>query len=549
MTQGRSAKKTPRALRRPTVAVSGTPAAPNPTQKVYLANVRHQLRTPINHIIGYSEMLQEEDDVPPGFLPDLKKIHVGGQQLLALINDYFDDEKFGTGNRALHQVFHELRTPVNHIIGYSEMLQEQAEELGFQRLVPDLKKIHAAAQNWLALMESHLIPANVTLGKKPAHSAAPRGAARLKFAPATPDAAGPTAAEHGFLLVADDDEANRDLLARRLSKLGYTVTSAENGRQALKLLKSEKFDLVLLDMIMPDIDGYQVLQKMKTDPQLHHVPVIMISALDQVEGIVRCIELGAEDYLAKPFDPVFLRARIGAALEKKRLYDWQQIYLKQIEAEQAKVERLLLNVLPRAIADRLKQSDEPIVDSFAEATVLFADLVGFTSFSAQISPAVVVRLLNDIFSAFDVLAERHGLEKIKTIGDAYMAVAGLPVPRADHAEKTAELALDMRTELEQFNRIHGTSLRMRIGINTGPAIAGIIGKHKFIYDLWGDTVNTASRMESHGVPGCIQVTAVTHELLREKFHCEKRGTIKIKDKGPMTTYFLISRKPPATALS
>jgi PAS domain S-box-containing protein len=212
-----------------------------------------------------------------------------------------------------------------------------------------------------------------------------------------------------------------------------------------------------------------------------------------------------------------------------------------LRVEQEKAELLLLNILPKPIADRLKQNPQSIADSFADVTVLFADLVNFTGLSEQISPTELVVRLNRIFSAFDVLAEKHGLEKIKTIGDAYMVVGGLPMPRPDHAEAIAAMGLDMLSEIARFNVEYEQALNIRIGINTGPVVAGVIGIKKFIYDLWGDTVNTAARMESHGVPGCIQVTEETYKRLQHQYLFEQRGLIPVKGKGEMMTYFLIGR--------
>jgi PAS domain S-box-containing protein len=213
-----------------------------------------------------------------------------------------------------------------------------------------------------------------------------------------------------------------------------------------------------------------------------------------------------------------------------------------LRIEQEKSELLLLNILPKPIADRLKQNPQSIADSFADVTVLFADLVNFTRLSEQISPTELVEMLNRIFSAFDVLAEKHGLEKIKTIGDSYMVVGGLPMVRPDHAEAIAEMALDMISEIIRFNAEYNEAFNIRLGINTGPVVAGVIGIKKFIYDLWGDTVNTASRMESHGVPGCIQVTEATYQRLHNQYVFEERGVISVKGKGEMMTYFLTGRR-------
>jgi adenylate cyclase len=212
-------------------------------------------------------------------------------------------------------------------------------------------------------------------------------------------------------------------------------------------------------------------------------------------------------------------------------------------------DRLLLNVLPQSIAERLKERSEVtadaftgvIADSFPEATVLFADIVEFTKLSAGLSPQGLVAMLNEVFSDFDLIADHRGLEKIKTIGDCYMAVAGLPVATPDHAVRAAHMALDMLEAIDRFNARSGHTLAVRIGINSGAGVAGVIGKRKFIYDLWGDAVNIASRMESHGVAGRVQVTQATRHRLSELFHLEERGTIDLKGTGPMRTWFLTGR--------
>jgi len=200
------------------------------------------------------------------------------------------------------------------------------------------------------------------------------------------------------------------------------------------------------------------------------------------------------------------------------------------------------NILPAPIAQRLKLQETLIADSFDEVTVLFADLVNFTELSAEISATQLVDLLNKIFSVFDRLTQKHGLEKIKTIGDAYMVVGGLPTPRPDHAEAVVEMALDMQQAITRFQRNDGKPFHLRIGINTGPVVAGVIGTKKFAYDLWGDTVNVASRMESQGVAGSIQVTTATYKLLKDKYVFEKRDAIAVKGKGEMITYWLTGRK-------
>ncbi len=212
-----------------------------------------------------------------------------------------------------------------------------------------------------------------------------------------------------------------------------------------------------------------------------------------------------------------------------------------LREEQEKSEKLLLNILPQMIADRLKQGNSNIADGFAEVTILFADIVGFTEISSRTSPEILVKMLNEIFSEFDRLSDRYGLEKIKTIGDNYMVAGGLPMPCTDHAESVAEMALEMQEAIAKFSDESGTPLNIRIGINSGPVVAGVIGTKKFIYDLWGDAVNTASRMESQGIPGKIQVSDSTYKLLHDRYLFEKRGTIEVKGKGQMVVYFLTGR--------
>ena len=219
-----------------------------------------------------------------------------------------------------------------------------------------------------------------------------------------------------------------------------------------------------------------------------------------------------------------------------------QYFVRARDREQARSEALLLNVLPAPVAARLKDGEGIIADAHPAVTVLFADIVGFTPLSERLPPAEVVALLDRVFARWDALTLHHGVEKIKTIGDAYMVAAGIPLPRDDHAESIAEVALAMREAVNACAAETGRSLEVRIGIETGPVVAGVIGRAKFSYDLWGDTVNTASRMESHAPPGAIQVTACLHERLRHAYEFEPRGAIDVKGKGPMTAYLLVSRR-------
>lgn len=509
-----------------------------------LARLRHDLRTPAAHIQGYAEMLQEQaaELGLESLLPDLRNIETAGRQLLELIREELVPERLPRDAAGLRDLHAALRTPLNHVLGYAELLLDQAESGPAAALAPDLQKVHRAARELLRLIEEWLTPERLR------EFAAARPAVASRLEPAALALARPVvlpaaeAALSGRILVADDDPGHRELLCRRLEQQGFAVRTAPGGAEALELLRREPFDLVLLDVLMPGMDGGQVLAALKADPALRDLPVIVLSALDELDSVVRCILTGAEDYLAKPVNTVLLRARIGACLEKSRLRRKEAAYLAALEAEQQKSESLLLNILPAPIAERLKRGETTIVDRLAEVTVLFADLVDFTALAAELDSVAVVRLLDDLFSTFDELARAQGLEKIKTIGDAYMVVGGVPTPRPDHAEAVAELALNMMAHVRRNFAGQPGPLQLRIGLHTGPVIAGVIGRHKFNYDLWGDTVNTASRMESLSLPGRIQVTAATRDRLADRYTFEPRGEIEVKGKGRVTTWFLTGRR-------
>jgi len=352
------------------------------------------------------------------------------------------------------------------------------------------------------------------------------------------------------VLVVDDSRTLRKFLIRELNQAGITrIDEAKNGLEAVELLKLQSFDLMLLDMEMPELDGLDVLKIIKADSALSYLPIIVISGAEDFAKTVECIQIGAEDYLPKPFDPVLLKARVYSSLEKKRLRDVDRERISELQhekellhIEQMKTEKLMLNILPKPIADRLKKGEKNIAGNYPESTVLFSDLVGFTKMSSEKTAGELVTLLNSLFTKFDQRAEDLGLEKIKTIGDAYMAVGGLPIPRADHADIVADMALGMFIDLQEFNTAHGMNLGMRIGINSGPVVAGVIGFTKFSYDLWGNTVNTASRMESTSLHGRIQISSSTQELLKSSFNIEERELIECKGLGKIMTYFLNGRK-------
>ncbi|MGK7872697.1 MAG: adenylate/guanylate cyclase domain-containing protein [Xenococcaceae cyanobacterium] len=351
------------------------------------------------------------------------------------------------------------------------------------------------------------------------------------------------------ILVIDDSQTNLHILAWILTQQRYVVRTMSEAKFALAEAREEPPDLILLDIKMPGMDGYEVCEQLKADERTRDIPVIFISALNLALDKVQAFSVGGVDYITKPFQHQEVLARVENQLtirELQKQLQEQNALLRQeqekLRQEQEKSESLLLNILPKPIAAQLKEKQRVIAEEFNEVTLLFADIADFTRLCTSMTAKELVELLNQIFSNFDQLAERYGLEKIKTIGDAYMVVGGLPVPRSDHAEAIAQMALEMREAITRFQTNEGEPFQIRIGINTGPVIAGVIGIKKFIYDLWGDTVNVANRMQSQGLPGSIQVTPATYERLQDKYLFEERGTINVKGKGEMTTYWLMGSK-------
>jgi class 3 adenylate cyclase len=348
-----------------------------------------------------------------------------------------------------------------------------------------------------------------------------------------------TAAAHvlrhrGLVLVVDDEEANRMLLADSLETHGYEIIEAENGEQALQKIAQRSPDVILLDVMMPRMDGFEVCRRLKKDPLTAHIPILIVTALSERMERMMGIAAGASDFLTKPVDLQELTLRVGHAAHSKRLFD-------QLQAAQASAEHLLLNSLPGPIAERMKRGEVNIADHHPDVSVLVADLVGFTTLAAHIGPDQVVYLLNEIFSGFDLLAIKHGLEKIKTIGDAYMVAGGIPLARADHAEAIANLALDLLADIEKFNSAYNTSIHLRIGISTGSVVAGVIGRWKFAYDLWGDTVNLACRLESLGEAGTILVSDQTYQRLKDKFRFDGSRSVEIKGRAAEVVHTLLGR--------
>jgi len=503
-----------------------------------LATLRLQLRAPVAHLLEHAQKLQllAEDLGQEVFLPELYKIQSAGKHLLDLVDELVGPWAATLDDVDFPRLRFEIRGALNHTVGYIEMLQERADELEQRGFLPDLETMRAECRKLVDSTKAPVPPA-------PAPSV-PAATGRLPGAGASTPSEAEAPPMAGTLLVVDDNVQSRNHLGRELQRQGYRVVYAGSGPAAMERLRADTFDLVLLDVVMPGMSGYELLQWLKADARLQHLPVIMISAMSETESVVRCLVIGADDYIAKPFEPVLLNVRIGACLERHRWRHQEQKYLRQLEEERSLSERLLLNILPKPIVVRLRHGEDVIVDALPEVTILVARVMPFTSEADNMPAAEMVALLNEIFTAFDPLAQQWEVEKIKTHGHTYIAACGLFPPQPDHAYTVVDLALAMQRAVASMAATRQRPLHLRIGIHTGPVIAGLIGLHKFSYDLWGDTVHFATHLESTGTPDRIQVSAATQNLLRDRHHFEPHE-IDLPGQGTTTTYFLLADLPSA----
>jgi class 3 adenylate cyclase len=337
----------------------------------------------------------------------------------------------------------------------------------------------------------------------------------------------------GGILVVDDQGLNRKKMRLAVEALGYAAQSVGSGAEAIERCRREPFDLILLDILMPEMDGFEVLAALKADPKRRDIPVIVISSLDDdMASVVRAIELGAEDFLPKAFDPVLLRARVGACIEKKRLRDVERTYSAEIERQQRRADELLHAILPGPAVTELTDTQTVIPRRYENVVVLFADVVGFTRFCDTHEPEVVVRNLDLLARAFEALTATHRLEKIKTMGDAILATGGLLLENEDPVMAAVDCA---RATLE-VGRGLPTPWGLRVGIHIGPVVAGIVGQQKFTFDLWGDTVNVAARLGTLGTEPAIHLSADAWRQVDDRVDATSLGPVRLKGRGEMGVY-------------
>jgi len=328
--------------------------------------------------------------------------------------------------------------------------------------------------------------------------------------------------EQALVLVVDDNEMNRDMLSRRLERQGYRSIVAEDGVQALEILPQHPFDLILLDIMMPRMNGYEVLEKVKADPTARHIPIIMISAVDDLDSVVKCVEMGADDYLFKPFNPILLKARVSASLEKKRLRDQEQIFLQQAKSSG----EAALAHLPPFVSERLRAGQESVVDSFTDVTGLVAGVGGLAEFG---SPLEMVDLLNRAFGEFDRLVGDFGLFRVRTNGNLYVVAGGIPNQSSRGVREVVQLALEMRHVVAGLRVASGEAVGLTAGIHTGESVGAVIkGANYLYYDLWGEAMSISAQLQSRAQHDTILVSAATYQAVRFDYLLEEEGKIEIK---------------------
>jgi len=494
------------------------------------AQLRHELRTPLNHIIGYTELLLEElgDGGKPELTAGLAALRTDARQLLTSLNEAL--ARGPAGHPDLAAARETLGAPLERIRSGSDALYRRASQTDAAAALPDLNRIRAAADRLAELLDRGAV-------------ALDRGSARE-----TPGArAGSNQPEPSrpVILVVDDIQENRDMLARRLARQGYEVLSVAGGLAALETLAARPVDLVLLDVMMPDLDGYAVLQRLKADPAHRSIPVLMISALDELESVVRCIQLGAEDYLNKPFDPVLLQARVGACLEKKRLHDqearhrrelaeWNQKLAHRVAEQVAQLERL--GRLKRFFSPQLAElivaggADDPLKTHRREVTVVFLDLRGFTAFAETAEPEEVMGVLREYHAAMGRLILEHEGTLERFTGDGMMVFFNDPVEVPNPAERAIRMAIAMRHVVNTLAagwRKRGWDLALGVGIAQGYATIGAIGfEGRMDYGAIGTVTNLAARLCGEAGAGQILASA--------RVAATVEGIVDADDAGPMT---------------
>ncbi len=341
-----------------------------------------------------------------------------------------------------------------------------------------------------------------------------------------------------IILIVEDSQVNSEILLHLMTRHGYQVWTAESGQAALDLLETSSPDLILLDIMLPVMDGYALCRQLKQDKRTKNIPVIFISALNETENKLVGFEVGAVDYITKPFHHDEVLARVATQLKIFRLQQQLKEQNRQLDLERQNSESLLCNVLPAKVAQELLKTGCCQPQTFDHVTVSFIDIISFTRISSELAPEFIIEELNEIFTGFDQISDKHHCERMKTIGDAYFFVCGVPKSNEDHAYNVVSATIDMVAFLEERNKNTKQQWQVRVGVHSGKVVGGIVGSKKYLYDIFGDTVNIASRMEGLSPPMRVNISKTTNDLLQNRFRTTKRKEVHVKGKGLLSTYLV-----------
>jgi class 3 adenylate cyclase len=525
-----------------------------------LAHLRHELRTPLNHILGYSEMLLEDAGEASDLAEELQAVRGQSRALLAVVEKSLAPVRVESGGVDVGRLASDIAPPLDRLDQSVGRLVRLAAQGHPASVTADAERIGAAVARLRALVaewtqgRGTAVPSQAPTHRSSAQTERPAGSTRR----------GPEAAPAAILVV-DDDQENRNLLARRLTREGHQVRTASGGTEALALLQTEPVDLVLLDVMMPDLDGPAVLARLKQDSERRHIPVLMISALDETASVVRAIELGAEDYLPKPCDPVLLRARIGACLEKKRLQDqevqhalalaeWNRTLEERVREQVAQVERL--GRLKRFFSPQLAElivaggTDDPLRTHRREITVVFLDLRGFTGFAETAEPEEVMGVLREYHEAMGHLIVAHEGTLERFTGDGMMVFFNDPVPVENPAERAVRMAVAMRDRVRELRagwRKRGHDLDLGVGIAQGYATIGAIGfEGRWDYGAIGTVTNLAARLCAEAQGGQVLITSRVAAAVESLVDVEEVGALSLRGlTRPVPTLNVAGLKRPA----
>ena len=498
------------------------PPPPPPTlkQRAWLAFVVQELTAPAADLAAHAARLVAAADTltDPHARTTAGRVFDRALYLTDTVRKLASAELAPTTDAELTALRHDLRGAAGYVVSACDSLGEEGFEFG-----PPLPATRAAARRLLDLLPSlaPTAPTGETVLEMPALD-------MLAGLPAAVRAARTDRADPGRVLLVDDNEFNRDLVGSLLLDLGHDVQGVDGGAAALAHLRdpNENTDVVLCDVLMPGVSGLDLLRLLKADPDLWAVPVIMVSALGDEDGVLACISAGAEDYLTRPVRRELLRARIAACLEKKRLRDREREY-------QSRIDRLVNALFPPAAVAEWRQHESIRPKRHDKVGVLFTDVAGFTSWceARQDRPEEVVATLQELVAMFEASAARHGVQKIKTVGDAFMAVVGLDVPDPNPALTLLKCGLDLIADAAR----HPAGWKVRVGVHVGPVVSGVLGQTQFGFDVWGHTVNAAARMESNGVPGKVTLSSVAWGDVESVAEATARE-VEVKGLGAVTVW-------------